>query len=61
MVSSIKNQSEKNEDDLGHQFISIWYDCIFSKWDDFSYNFVNNIYQIVWCYVNYLFFATMVI
>ena len=43
-----QNSIRKYEDDLEHQFISIWYDYSFSRFDGFSYNFVNNIYQIVW-------------
>ena len=43
-----QNSIRKYEDDLEHQFFSIWYDGNFSKCDGFSYNFVNNIYQIVW-------------
>ena len=44
-----QNSIRKYEDDFEHKFISIWYDYSFSKFDGFSYNFVNNIYQIVWC------------
>ena len=61
MICYMKIQSENMKMTWNISFISIWYDFNFFKCDGFSYNFVNNIYQIVWYLVYYLFFAAIVI